>query len=673
MQFASPYFLWLLAVIPLMVVYYVWRTRQGGASIQVSTIDGVAEAPRTVRYYLRHLPFALRCAAVALLIVALARPQSVDEGSTSNTEGIDIVLAIDISTSMLAQDLQPDRIQAAKQVAGNFITDRPGDRIGLVAFAGEAFTQSPLTTDQGTLQTLLGRLRSGVVEDGTAIGNGLATAINRLRESNAKSKVIILLTDGENNRGEIAPLTAAEIARDQGIRVYTIGVGTRGTAPYPTVDFFGNPTVVQAKVQIDEKILGEIADLTGGRYFRATDNAKLQSIYDEINQLEKSKVEISQYTTYTEEYLRWAAGGSGPAARGISVAYPLVKIPAVMFRFAYPEYLWLLWLLPLLVAVWTAAGQLARRRLSRFGRLETIRPLMPDASTGRRRLKFILYLTAFALLTLALARPQLGSKLREVESRGIEMMLVVDVSNSMLAEDFQPNRLERTKYAIDKLFDGLKQDRVGLVVFAGDAVVQLPITSDYRMAKAFARRISPSMVSVQGTDIGQALSLATMSFSEKGDNPAGRVIVLITDGEGHDSGAIEAAERAAEQGIRIFTIGIGTPEGAPIQIGGEFIKDDKGEMVVSKLGEPLLEKIAQATDGAYIRSTNQSIGLDEIVRTINNMEKGDLAALRFEEFNEQFQYLIGAALVLLLLEFLLLDRRNPLLRRFNIFGTDTEK
>ena len=322
MQFASPYFLWLLAVIPLMVVYYVWRTRQGGASIQVSTIDGVAEAPRTVRYYLRHLPFALRCAAVALLIVALARPQSVDEGSTSNTEGIDIVLAIDISTSMLAQDLQPDRIQAAKQVAGNFITDRPGDRIGLVAFAGEAFTQSPLTTDQGTLQTLLGRLRSGVVEDGTAIGNamdemrslnmggtaigtGLATAINRLRESNAKSKVIILLTDGENNRGEIAPLTAAEIARDQGIRVYTIGVGTRGTAPYPTVDFFGNPTVVQAKVQIDEKILGEIADLTGGRYFRATDNAKLKAIYDEINQLEKSKVEVTERVAYHEEFLLW--------------------------------------------------------------------------------------------------------------------------------------------------------------------------------------------------------------------------------------------------------------------------------------------------------------------------------------------------------------------------------
>ena len=313
MQFASPYFLWLLAVIPLMVVYYVWRTRQGGASIQVSTIDGVAEAPRTVRYYLRHLPFALRCAAVALLIVALARPQSVDEGSTSNTEGIDIVLAIDISTSMLAQDLQPDRIQAAKQVAGNFITDRPGDRIGLVAFAGEAFTQSPLTTDQGTLQTLLGRLRSGVVEDGTAIGNGLATAINRLRESDAKSKVIILLTDGVNNRGEIAPLTAAEIAKAQGIRVYTIGVGTEGMAPYPAVDIYGTPTggTVMAKVEIDEKTLRSIAEMTGGEYFRATDKAKLKAIYDQINQLEKSKVEVTEHVTYHEQFLLWVLAGLG--------------------------------------------------------------------------------------------------------------------------------------------------------------------------------------------------------------------------------------------------------------------------------------------------------------------------------------------------------------------------
>lgn len=338
-----------------------------------------------------------------------------------------------------------------------------------------------------------------------------------------------------------------------------------------------------------------------------------------------------------------------------------------MFRFAYPEYLWLLWLLPLLVAVWVAAGQLARRRLSRFGRLETIRPLMPDASTGRRRLKFILYLTAFALLTLALARPQLGSKLREVESRGIEMMLVVDVSNSMLAEDFQPNRLERTKYAIGKLFEGLQQDRVGLVVFAGEPKVQLPITSDYRMARAFARKIDPSLVSVQGTAIGKALEQSQLAFSSDTEQSHGRVIILITDGENHEDDAIEVAKRAADMGVKIFTIGIGTPEGAPIQINGEFIKDENGEMVVSKLNEEMLARIADITGGAYVRATKQSIGLDEIVKAINEMEQTELSTIRFEEFNEQYQYLLIAALVLLLAEFLLLDRRNLLLRHLNIF------
>ena len=311
MQFASPYFLWLLAVIPLVVVYYVWRTRQGGASIQVSTIDGVAEAPRTVRYYLRHLPFALRCAAVALLIVALARPQSVDEGSTSNTEGIDIVLAIDISTSMLAQDLQPDRIQAAKQVAGNFITDRPGDRIGLVAFAGEAFTQSPLTTDQGTLQTLLGRLRSGVVEDGTAIGDGLATSINRIKDGKAKSKSIILLTDGSNNTGIVAPLTAAEIAKKLGIKVYTIGVGTNGTAPYPQINMFGRIEYVPTPVVIDEETLKQVASITGGKYFRATGNKVLSEIFDEIDKLEKPELDVRHFSHTEDCYLPWAIAALG--------------------------------------------------------------------------------------------------------------------------------------------------------------------------------------------------------------------------------------------------------------------------------------------------------------------------------------------------------------------------
>ena len=312
MHFASPYYLWLLVLLVPMIGYYVWRSLQGGAAIRISTVEGVTGAPRSIRYYLRHLPFVLRAAAFALLVVALARPQDVEQHAHTETEGIDIGLSIDVSASMLARDFEPDRITAAKQVAASFIADRYGDRIGLVVFGAEAFTQSPLTTDQSTLQTLLARIRSGLIDDsGTAIGNGLATAINRLRESEAKSKVVILLTDGVNNRGQITPMTAAEIAKAQGIRVYTIGVGTEGMAPYPAVDMFGQMTFVNQKVEIDEKTLTAMAELTGGKYFRATDNAKLKAIYDEINTLEKSKVEVSEHITYDERFLPWLLAALG--------------------------------------------------------------------------------------------------------------------------------------------------------------------------------------------------------------------------------------------------------------------------------------------------------------------------------------------------------------------------
>ena len=338
-----------------------------------------------------------------------------------------------------------------------------------------------------------------------------------------------------------------------------------------------------------------------------------------------------------------------------------------MFRFANPQYLWLLVVLPLFAALFWLAAHRRRKRLERFGHPAILKELMPEVSTGRVTLRFILFSLALLCLIFAAARPQFGSKLREEKAQGIEMMLTVDVSNSMLAEDFEPNRLERTKYAIGKLFEGLQQDRVGLVVFAGEPKVQLPITSDYRMARAFARKIDPSLVSVQGTAIGKALEQALLAFSSNTEQSHGRVIILITDGENHEDDAIAVAERAAQQGVRIFTIGIGTPEGAPIQIEGEFIKDENGEMVVSKLNEEMLAQIADITGGAYVRATKQSIGLDEIVKAINEMEKTELSTIRFEEFNEQYQYLLIAALVLLLAEFLILDRRNPLLAHLNIF------
>lgn len=340
-----------------------------------------------------------------------------------------------------------------------------------------------------------------------------------------------------------------------------------------------------------------------------------------------------------------------------------------MFRFAYPHYLWLLLLIPTLALLFVWAAYRRRRRLERFGTLLLVEELMPAVSQGRIVLKFILFELALTCLVFAAARPQFGSKLLEEKAEGIEMMLVVDVSNSMLAEDFAPNRLERTKYAIGKLFEGMKQDRVGLVVFAGEPKVQLPITSDYRMAKAFAQKIDPSLVTVQGTAVGKALEQALLSFSsDTADEGAhSRVIVLITDGENHEDDALAVAERAAQMGVSIYTIGIGTPEGAPISIGGDFIRDEKGEMVVSKLNEEMLRKIADITDGLYVRSSLKSIGLDEIVERIEEMEKSELSTIRFEEFDEQYRWLVIIAVVLLLIEFVLLDKRNPLLAHLNIF------
>lgn len=306
LHFANPKFLWLLTIIVPMIGYYIYRSLQGGATIQISTIKTLNGVSRTYKYYLRHLPFVMRTLALALLIIALARPRANEYGSNSMTEGIDIVMALDVSGSMLARDFKPDRISAAKEVAAKFVVDRPNDRIGLVVFAGESFTQSPLTTDKRSLQNLIGQVQSGILEDGTAIGNGLATAINRLKESDAKSKVVILLTDGVNNSGQVAPLTASEIAKSYDIRVYTIGVGSLGTAPYPTVDVWGNITFTPMKVEIDEQMLTTIATQTGGEYFRATNEDKLKEIYDKINQLERTKIETNDFVNYKELFALYA-------------------------------------------------------------------------------------------------------------------------------------------------------------------------------------------------------------------------------------------------------------------------------------------------------------------------------------------------------------------------------
>lgn len=301
-EFANPGFLYLLLLVPMLIAWYIFRHGRSIPTLQVSDTAVFENNRRSFRHYLYHLLFVLRIVAVAVLIIAFARPQSTTKRQNVSIEGIDIVLGLDISGSMLAQDLKPDRLEAAKKVSLDFFQGRPNDRIGLVVFAGEAFTQCPLTTDHVIIEDMLDDIESGIIQDGTAIGDGLATAINRLKESQAVSKVIILLTDGQNNAGSIAPLSAAEIAKIYGIRIYTIGVGTIGFAPYPVQTPFG-VQYQNMEVKIDEDLLQKVANMTDGKYFRATDNTKLREVYQEIDQLEKSKIDVTEFRKKHEEYL----------------------------------------------------------------------------------------------------------------------------------------------------------------------------------------------------------------------------------------------------------------------------------------------------------------------------------------------------------------------------------
>ncbi len=309
-RFLHPGMFWLLLLLPAMIAWILLRERHRSPALRLPAVDRRRFPGKGWRVRLRRLPFVLRLVALVALIVALARPQSILHSRTVHREGIDIALAIDVSGSMQALDMQPNRLDAVKKVAEEFILGRESDRIGLVIFAGESFTQCPLTTDFTALVTLLQSVRSGLLQDGTALGDGLANAVNRLRTSTAKSKVIILLTDGVNNSGAIDPVTAAEIAADYGIKIYTIGAGTVGMALMPAKDPSGRIVYVNAKVEIDEPLLQRIASITGGKYFRATNTAKLRAIYREIDALERTKIESREFASTTELFPRFLMIGA---------------------------------------------------------------------------------------------------------------------------------------------------------------------------------------------------------------------------------------------------------------------------------------------------------------------------------------------------------------------------
>jgi Ca-activated chloride channel family protein len=342
-----------------------------------------------------------------------------------------------------------------------------------------------------------------------------------------------------------------------------------------------------------------------------------------------------------------------------------------MFRFANPEFFWGFLIIPLLLGLFVYARIQRRKALSLFGSLPVMEQLMPSVSKSRPISKFIILMLALSFFIFGLARPQFGSKLKTVKRQGVELMIALDVSNSMMAEDIEPNRLERAKRAIARLIDRLRDDKIGLIVFAGQAYTQLPITSDYNSAKLFLNSINPEFIPVQGTAVGAAVDLATKSFTPSPESS--KAIIIITDGENHEDDAVGAAKAAAEKGIIVHTIGMGLPQGAPIPVmkngQKDYRKDNEGKTVITKLDEQMLEEISAAGKGIYIRANNAQVGLDTLFDEINKMQKSEMESKTYSEYDDQFQYFFGIGLILMLLEFLILERKNRYLRNIHLFKT----
>lgn len=341
-----------------------------------------------------------------------------------------------------------------------------------------------------------------------------------------------------------------------------------------------------------------------------------------------------------------------------------------MFRFENSEYLWGLLIIPLLTFFFVWSRIARKKALRRFGNEEIMNFLMPFASKNRPVFKFLILMLALAFIITGIARPQYGSKLKKIKREGIELVIALDVSNSMLAEDIQPNRLDRSKLAISRLVDKLKDDKIGLIVFAGDAYTQLPITADYNSAKLFLNSVNTQIVPKQGTAIGASINLATRSFTP--NSKANKAIIVITDGENHEDDAVSAAKSAVENGIVVHTIGMGLPQGSPIPVlrngQKEYLKDNQGNVVVTKLNETMLEQIATAGNGVYVRANNAQVGLNTLFDEINKLEKTEMESLVYSDYEDQFQYFFAIGLILILLEFVILERKNKFLKNIRLFA-----
>ncbi len=554
---------------------------------------------------------------------------------------------------MLAQDLQPNRVEVAKSTVKQFIEGRTSDRIGLVAFAAEALTQVPLTTDYQVVLQAVDNLQPGQLEDGTAIGNAIATAANRLRNAPGKSRVMILLTDGVNNRGDIDPMTAAQAARAYGIKIYTIGVGTEGMAPVPVGRGLYGLRFEEQPVEIDEALLTRISQLTGGRYFRARDAAALRSIYSQIDALERTPVQSTTYVRYAELF-RWPLGLAllslldRAGCRGGLGAAPMTR---------FLEWPWALSLAIVLPVLGIAAMMLGRKsRARRLARLGTKGMLARLAPRGARLGAWhsVRIVCALLLLGAAFAGPRWGRANAVVKQSGSDIVLALDASLSMTAQDEKPSRLEKMKQVVRQLRALSPNDRFALIAFAGRSYILTPLTSDDGALDLYLDNLDPSVVGEAGSSMASALRQATTLLT-LGNGNGDKAIVLMSDGEAWEpiGDILTEAKRAKDAGIQLVTVGFGTTAGAtiPVTVNGTTTlkRDENGQVVVTHYTPETLRSAAEAADGVFVPA-DASQKAESIRRVIDRLKTEAHAVATGRDLIPRFQWFVAPALLLLLLD-----------------------
>ncbi len=634
-NFANPQYFWFLLLIPLFIYWDYFH--QEKHSLYFSDLEQINIAAKP-QPWVDWLVLSLKVFALLFFILALARPQIKTSQKDIFRNGIDIMLALDCSGSMAAEDFTPNRLSSAKKTVSEFIQKRENDRLGLVIFGEYSISRAPLTYDHNLLINLVDQINLGEVGDSTAIGEALVSCLNRLRSSTAKSKVIILVTDGENNSGSIGPLEAAKLAKDLQVKIYTVGIGSAAGAPIPIIgpqygkQYARNPdgSVFLTKLHADDLIT--IADTTGGLYYHAENTASLREIFNTIDKLEKVKLKTNIEYQFDEKFQ-------------ILLVLGLFFILAELF-------------LSKTILNTTPSLQ------SNLGTKKALLSLT-NVSLIIQKLKHIIFFTAIFFIVIALLRPQWGLKTSKVERVGLDLICVLDNSASMYAGDIQPNRLEKSVQEINKLLSNLKGDRAGLITFAGSATPVCPLTTDYGALSLFLQGIQQHKDALAGTNIESAYNLATSMFDLK--TPQDKVLVIFSDGENHEGNLDRIKADASAKGITLIPVAVGTEGGQPIPIinpdgsRSGYKKDRKGQIVISHVDLMELNKLAMFN---LLKIQSNTDSVINILPELKNLKRSKLKSARISLYTERYQIFLLIGFLLLLSGYLLNDYEDKVYKNY---------